>query len=223
MKPPFSFVVAAVAVAWIAASAPLVAGEVTTRNARLPAAPAPRVPTSSEIRGGGKEAKEETVRMSAFEVAADPDSSYGALNSNSITRFKVELDKMPVSADVLNEAFMNDVGAWDIDNMLREYSAGAGTLDGGGAAARAASRVTLISRCQCRLIALPTGRGGATAAPDAATKPSKAVPVTAARKTLLEPLIRFSILSSRIFLSGDFTSRLSSLRVTACRKLRELQ
>lgn len=79
-------------------------------------------------------ANESTLVLSPFEVTEETDKSYGALNANSITRFKVELDKMPVSADVLNEAFMKDVGAWDVDNMLREYSAGAGTLDGGGAA-----------------------------------------------------------------------------------------
>jgi outer membrane receptor protein involved in Fe transport len=71
--------------------------------------------------------------LSPFEVTEETDRSYGALNSNSITRFKVELAKMPVSADVLNEAFMNDVGAWDVENLLREYSAGAGTFDGAGA------------------------------------------------------------------------------------------
>ena len=126
MKLPFSFVVAAVALAWIAASAPLAAGEVTTRNARLPAAPAPRVPTSSEIRGGGKEAKEETVRMSAFEVAADPDSSYGALNSNSITQFNLELFKLPMTADIYTDAFMKDISATSVESMIMEYNPGSG-------------------------------------------------------------------------------------------------
>ncbi len=78
-------------------------------------------------------APETALILSPFEVTADSDKSYGALNANSITRFKVELDKMPVSAEVLNEAFMNDVGAWGVESMLREYSAGAGTLDGAGA------------------------------------------------------------------------------------------
>lgn len=79
-------------------------------------------------------ATESTLVLSPFEVTEEADKGYGALNSNSITRFKVELDKMPVSADIINEAFMADVGAWDVENMLREYSAGAGTFDGAGAA-----------------------------------------------------------------------------------------
>lgn len=70
------------------------------------------------------------IVLSPFEVAADSDKGYGALNSNSITRFKVELEKMPVSADILNETFMNDVAAFGVESMLRDYAAGAGTYGG---------------------------------------------------------------------------------------------
>ena len=42
--------------------------------------------------------------LSPFEVTAGADRGYGALNSNSITRFNVELERMPVSADIINEA-----------------------------------------------------------------------------------------------------------------------
>ncbi|MCX6951525.1 MAG: TonB-dependent receptor plug domain-containing protein [Verrucomicrobia bacterium] len=77
------------------------------------AAPAPAVP-------------EETITLTAFEVKADSDKSYGALNSNSITRFNTELDRMPVSADIFNEAFMKDVAAVSVEDMITTYSAGAG-------------------------------------------------------------------------------------------------
>ncbi len=70
---------------------------------------------------------EETVALSAFEVLADSDKSYGALNSNSITRFNTELDRMPVSADIFNEAFMKDVGAVSVEDMITAFSAGAGS------------------------------------------------------------------------------------------------
>jgi outer membrane receptor protein involved in Fe transport len=90
-------------------------------------------PRDRPARLGNSEAASEALILSPFEVAEGTDKGYGALNSNSITRFNVELEKMPVSAEVLNEAFMNDVGAWDVENMLREYSAGAGTFDGAGA------------------------------------------------------------------------------------------
>ena len=80
-----------------------------------PASPAPAAP------------KEETVTLTAFEVIADSDKSYGALNSNSITRFNTELDRMPVSADIFNEAFMRDIAATSVEDMITTYSAGAGS------------------------------------------------------------------------------------------------
>ena len=67
------------------------------------------------------------VVLSPFEVSGEPDRGYGALNSNSITRFNVELEKMPVSADIMNEAFMQDIAAFGVESMLRDYAAGAGT------------------------------------------------------------------------------------------------
>ena len=75
--------------------------------------------------------------MNPFEVQADQDNSYGALNSNSITRFNTELDKMPISADIYTQTFMNDVGATSVEAMIQTYSAGAGYsgADPGGSAA----------------------------------------------------------------------------------------
>jgi outer membrane receptor protein involved in Fe transport len=66
------------------------------------------------------------VLLSPFEVKADSDNSYGALNSNSITRFNTELTKLPVSADIMSETFMQDVGASSVEAMISTYSAGAG-------------------------------------------------------------------------------------------------
>ena len=58
---------------------------------------------------------DEILKLNPFEVQADSDKSYGALNSNSVTRFKVEL---PVSADIFNQAFLNDVGSTSVEDML---------------------------------------------------------------------------------------------------------
>ena len=66
------------------------------------------------------------MALSAFEVKEDSDTSYGALNSNSITRFNTELSRMPISADIFTEAFMNDVGARTIEEMVMTFVAGAG-------------------------------------------------------------------------------------------------
>ena len=71
--------------------------------------------------------KSNIVVLSPFDVAADKDNSYGALNSNSVTRFNVELDKLPVTADIFNQAFMDDVGASTVEDMLQTYSSGSGS------------------------------------------------------------------------------------------------
>lgn len=74
-----------------------------------------------------KDAKSsDVVALSVFEVKEDSDSSYGALNSNSITRFNTELARMPISADIFTESFMNDVGARTIEDLVMSYVAGAG-------------------------------------------------------------------------------------------------
>ena len=69
---------------------------------------------------------DEAVVLSPFEVTAEADKSYGALNSNSLTAFSTELRRMPVSADVFGEAFMNDVGLNTVEQMIQMFSAGAG-------------------------------------------------------------------------------------------------
>ena len=70
-----------------------------------PAAETPRVP-----------AGEETLQLGAFEVLADSDHSYGAVNSNSLTRFQISLAEMPATADVFTETFMKDVGATSVED-----------------------------------------------------------------------------------------------------------
>lgn len=78
----------------------------------------------------GPREKPETLLLNPFEVVGDRDRSYGALNSNSITAFNVELEKMPVSAEVLNETLMTDVGATSVQDLLRDYAAGTGSYGG---------------------------------------------------------------------------------------------
>ena len=72
----------------------------------------------------------DVVQLNPFEVQADPDNSYGALNSASITRFNVKMQDMPVSADIFSNTFMNDVAASDVEDVIMQYSAGAGYADG---------------------------------------------------------------------------------------------
>ena len=68
----------------------------------------------------------EIVILSPFEVVSDNDNSYSALNSNAVTKFHVELDKMPISADIFDQAFMDDVATTSVESLLTSFSAGAG-------------------------------------------------------------------------------------------------
>ncbi|MDQ5979486.1 MAG: hypothetical protein QG602_2460, partial [Verrucomicrobiota bacterium] len=83
----------------------------TSRPASSPASPAPG---------------EEVVQLSPFTVTADGSDSYTALNTNSVTRFRSELAKLPVSADVFTEKFMEDIAALSIEDMVVEYGTGTG-------------------------------------------------------------------------------------------------
>ena len=75
-----------------------------------------------------KKSAGELVILNPFEVKAESDNSYGALNSNSLTQFNTELSKTPVSADIFTEEFMRDISATSIEEMLNGYGAGAGTV-----------------------------------------------------------------------------------------------
>jgi outer membrane receptor protein involved in Fe transport len=77
---------------------------------------------------------DEAIQLNVFQVSEDRDDSYGALNSNSITRFNAELSKLPISADIYNEAFMRDINATSVEQMISEYTAGAGFASNDAAA-----------------------------------------------------------------------------------------
>ena len=82
-------------------------------EARAQTSANPPSPSAAEVTAPATTAEQraEAVKLDPFEVRADSDNSYGALNSNSITRFNTELNKMPLSADVFDRAFIDDVGA----------------------------------------------------------------------------------------------------------------
>lgn len=80
-------------------------------------------PTTPTNRGN-----DEAVVLSPFEVKTDKDTSYGALNSNSITRFNMELDKTPIVADIFTQQFIDDVGATTLEDLFNGYANGAGMV-----------------------------------------------------------------------------------------------
>lgn len=98
-------------------------------------------PSSAQASGtrAGTTPESDVVELSAFEVQADSDRSYGALNSASITRFNVAMEDMPVSADIFTETFMRDIAASSIEEVVQGYSAGAGYAAADGEASEAVS------------------------------------------------------------------------------------
>ncbi len=80
-----------------------------------------RAPEANKVTESG-----EAIALSVFEVSATKDDSYSALNTNSITRFAVELDKLPITADVFTESFSADVGATSIEDLFVRYATSAG-------------------------------------------------------------------------------------------------
>ncbi|HVU32729.1 MAG TPA: TonB-dependent receptor plug domain-containing protein [Opitutaceae bacterium] len=93
------------------------------RTARPKIEPARAMPAPATRPGA-----DDTVRLSPFEVRTDQDTSYGALNSNSITRFNTSLNKMPVSADIFTADFMRDTGVTTVEQLLNEFGAGTGEV-----------------------------------------------------------------------------------------------
>ena len=82
--------------------------------------------SSSPASAKSNASEEPIVQVTPFEVTADKDGSYGAVNSNSITMFQTELAKTPISADVYTKAFIDDVGARTIEALILGNTAGAG-------------------------------------------------------------------------------------------------
>jgi outer membrane receptor for ferric coprogen and ferric-rhodotorulic acid len=71
---------------------------------------------------------DQTVTLDPFQVSTNKDTSYGALNSNSVTKFNIALDKTPISADIFTEAFMQDTDSLSVEGMFNSFGAGAGTM-----------------------------------------------------------------------------------------------
>ena len=79
-----------------------------------PVAPAPAKPLG------------EAVVLSQFEVTADTGDKYGTTQSTSVTMFRTDSDRLPVSADVLTSQFMSDLGIHDMDLLISGQAAGGG-------------------------------------------------------------------------------------------------
>ena len=77
----------------------------------------------------------ELVELSPFEVRVDKDRGYGALQSNSLTNFSMDLQKMPATAQVFTRAFLDDTASTSVEDMLSTYSGTVGANPNNAAAA----------------------------------------------------------------------------------------
>jgi outer membrane receptor protein involved in Fe transport len=82
-------------------------------------AAAPLTPSSSE----------QAVVLDPFEVRTASDTGFGEV-TNSLTQFNVDLNKLPATADILDQAFMDDVAVTTIEDLFRNYAAGGGMVLG---------------------------------------------------------------------------------------------
>ncbi len=79
--------------------------------------------------------EDQVVALNPFEVRAEQDNSYNALDTNSITRFSTDLYKLPVTADVFTETFMRDIAATTVEDMIVDYGGASVTSQDSGASA----------------------------------------------------------------------------------------
>jgi outer membrane receptor protein involved in Fe transport len=65
---------------------------------------------------------DEILQLNPFEVHTLRDNGYGALRSNSLTAFSMDLEKMPATAQVFTSTFIEDVAATSVQDVLVNYS-----------------------------------------------------------------------------------------------------
>ncbi|HWA25015.1 MAG TPA: TonB-dependent receptor plug domain-containing protein [Lacunisphaera sp.] len=77
----------------------------------------------------------EVLQLSPFEVNVSQDRGYGALRSNSLTAFSMDLEKMPATAQVFTSTFIDDVAATSVQDVLVNYTGLVGADPNNGGAA----------------------------------------------------------------------------------------
>jgi outer membrane receptor protein involved in Fe transport len=65
---------------------------------------------------------DEILELSPFAINVRRDQGYNALESNSLTAFRLDLEKMPATAQVFTSTFIEDVAATSVQEVLVNYS-----------------------------------------------------------------------------------------------------
>src|SRR5687768_1450882 len=86
-------------------------------------APAAAQPTPTEVR------KDEVVQLSPFQVAADTDKGYQALNTLSGTRLNSKLEDLGASITVVTKQQMLDTAVLDLNDVFRYEASTEGTAN----------------------------------------------------------------------------------------------
>lgn len=108
----------------------LLASLVSQLTAQPTSSPAASTPGTSQ--------NEETVELRPFEVVADSDDRYEAINFNSLTGTNRSLERLPISAEIITAALMEDLGTTDVVSLLSDYATGIGPSEAGGGSPDAA-------------------------------------------------------------------------------------
>ena len=99
-----------------------------------------RAQTQSAITAAPTTSDESTVVLDPFDVRSDKSDSYNALNSNAIGRFNTDLNHTPISADIMDQAFMNDINSTTgLEGLITGFSPGAGYNPGSDPGSSAAN------------------------------------------------------------------------------------
>lgn len=84
------------------------------------------IASSSGARSAGAD---EVVQLSVFEVASTRDDSYGSTTSTSLTGTRKEMRRLPISAEIMNRALLDDLGALELREIL-QFAVGTGAQMG---------------------------------------------------------------------------------------------
>jgi hypothetical protein len=99
-------------------SAPVIA----LLSALLAFAPATRF--AAQAVPAGTEVEEEVIEMTPFDVVEQSrdDSRYATSRTNAITGTSLPIERIPLSAQIFNQNFLDDMGVTDIGDMLVQYA-----------------------------------------------------------------------------------------------------
>jgi outer membrane receptor for ferric coprogen and ferric-rhodotorulic acid len=82
-----------------------------------------------------RSAASDSVALSPFEVVADAEDTYQALNTSSLSGTNRSLDRLPITAEIFNAQMMSDLATSDVTALLTKSFTGIGMPDNGTSSA----------------------------------------------------------------------------------------